>query len=72
MFIGKRWNADIDKRHNEVFRIQKHDEVKGSYVLSFILRSSCAEELLIPACAWVLYFQSCCLQIINCKFVVCK
>ncbi|XP_015779800.1 PREDICTED: uncharacterized protein LOC107357681 [Acropora digitifera] len=30
VFIGKRWNADIDKRHNEVFRIQKHDEVKAN------------------------------------------
>ena len=46
LIIGKCWNADIDKWNHAVLRIPKKDEAKGSYVVSFILSSSCAEELL--------------------------
>ena len=61
MLIGKCWNADVDKWDNELFRIPKKDEAKGNYVVSFILRSSCAEEFLIPVFRYYIF-----------KVVVCK
>ena len=61
VLIGKCWNADIDKWNNEVLRIPKKDEAKGSYLVSFILRSNCAEELLIHVLEYYVF-----------KAVVCK
>ena len=61
MLIGKCWNADVDKWDNELLRIQKKDDTKGNYVVSFILRSSCAEEFFIPVFGYCIF-----------KVVVCK
>ena len=64
MLISKCWNADIDKwnnENNEVLRIPNKDEAKGNYLVSFILRSSCAEELLIHVLEYYVF-----------KVVVCK